>query len=61
MFDIAYVSEVSVEVARKEKSKFLWDLVFLNSPACIPGMSMIKRYDDIILYWQFIIDTHGGC
>ena len=63
MFDIAYLPEASVETARMEKSK-LWEKILkldLSKPlAGFVEMMEMVRYDDFIVYWGFIYNTHGG-
>ena len=63
MFDVAYLPEASVESAMIEKSK-LWKKIFkldLSKPlAGFAEMLEMGRYNDLIVYWDFIYNTHGG-
>lgn len=63
MFDIAYLPEATIEAARIEKSK-LWEKILkLDLSKQLAGfveMMDLVRYDEIIVYWGFIYNTHGG-
>lgn len=63
MFDIAYLPELMVDVARMEKSKF-WERISkldLSNPlAGFVEMIDVSRCNYFIAYWGFIYHTHGG-
>ena len=63
MFDVAYLPEASVEASRIEKSK-LWEKILkldLSKPLTgFAEMLEMCRYNDFIVYWGFIYNTHGG-
>lgn len=63
MFDIAYEPEATIEAARLVKTK-LWDEVLkkdLSKPFSVVGEFFeIDRCNDVIFYWGFIYNTHGG-